>query len=321
MNEVNTGHQPSYGEDEYTEQAVQLFKQHFGDDIDVCFFTTGTAANIFSLRLLLTRSYESVIVPNTAHTFGDEAGAPQAIIGAQLLPVVTPDGKLRVEDLQKEYDARLELEYHSTIPKVVSIAQSTEYGTMYTVEEVKAIADWCHAHDMYLHMDGCRLPNAIVALDTDLLSATRDAGVDVLCFGGAKNGLMNAEAVVIFNAPEQSLMRVQKQVLQLSSKMRYVSAQFIPYLTNDLWRKSAEHANAIAKQLADELPGIEGIALTQEIQTNQVFLSMPKALKDKLHAAGHMFYDWDTAKDEVRLATAWDNTTEDVEQFVRDAKS
>ncbi|HTE58265.1 MAG TPA: beta-eliminating lyase-related protein [Verrucomicrobiae bacterium] len=233
----------------------------------------------------------------------------------------TADGKLRVEDLHAEYEARLELGYHSTLPKVVSIAQSTEYGTLYTNQEVKAIADWCHSHDMYLHMDGCRLPNALVALDSDLVTATRDAGVDVLCFGGAKNGLMNAEAVIIFNAPEQSIPRVQKQLLQLSSKMRYVSAQFIPYLTDDLWRKNAEHANTLAKQLADALVEIDGVSLTQALQTNQVFLVMPTELKEKLHAAGHHFYDWDVPKQEVRLVTAWDNKTEDIQRLMQDAKS
>jgi len=320
LQQANTGHQPSYGEDKYTKQATKLFMQHFGDNIQVCFFTTGTAANIFSLKILLTRPYESVIVPSTAHTFGDEVGAPQSVLGAQLLPITTADGKLRVDDLQKEYDARLELDYHSTVPKVVSIAQSTEYGTLYSLQEIKAIAGWCHGHDMYLHMDGCRLPNALVALDAEL-SEVREAGVDVLCFGGAKNGLMNAEAVVIFNAPKQSLPRAQKQILQLSSKMRYVSAQFIPYLTDDLWRKSAEHANSLAAQLADKLSTLKGVTLTQELQTNQVFVSMPRAMIDALHAAGHRFYDWDLTKNEVRFVAAWDNTPEDIEQLLHDAQS
>lgn len=320
LQQINTGHQPSYGEDEYTQQATELLQQSFGGSIQVRYFTTGTAANIYALKILLTRPYESVLVPNTAHTQADEVGAPQSVIGTQLLTITTADGKLRLEDLQKEYTSRVELDYHSTLPKVVSIAQSTECGTMYTVQEIKDIANWCHANNMYLHMDGCRLPNAVVAQQSSLIDMTREAGVDVLCFGGAKNGLMNAEAVIIFNAPEQSLARAQKQILQLSSKMRYVSAQFVPYMSNDLWRKCASTANDLARQLAEGLMQIPGVKLTQELQTNQIFVSMPRKVIDGLHAAGHQFYDWDKTINEVRFVTAWDNSQKDIEQLLADAK-
>lgn len=315
---INSGHQPSYGADEHTKQATALFKQTFGDDVQVIFLANGTAANILSLRLLLTRSYEAVLLPKTSHIFKDETGTPQSILSAQLFPIDTPDGKLTVSLLDEEYANRQPDNPHSALPKVVSIAQATEYGTVYTAAEVQAIAAWCHQRHMYLHMDGNRLANAAVELGIGLRAATKDLGVDVLSFGGAKNGLLNAEAVVIFNAPKSSLPHAQKQVMQLTSKMRYIAAQFMPYLEEGIWKTNAEHANKLARQLADGLKDCKAVAVTQPVQTNHVFLTMPQKLKDGLHKAGHHFYDWDGARGEVRLVTSWDNSEADVQNFLTD---
>jgi len=320
LQKVNTGHQISYGDDEYTAQAVKLFKKTFGEDISVLFLTNGTASNVLALKLLLTKPYEAVIVAGTSHTFNDETGVIQSVLGAQLFPIQTPDGKLTIEMLKKEYQRRSPHNPHSAAPKVVSIAQLTEYGTLYSEQEIAAIAKWCHDHDLYLHMDGSRLANAAVALGTDLREASRDLGVDILSFGGAKNGLMNAEALVIFDAPTSSLAHMQKQVMQLTSKMRYVSAQFIPYLEDGIWQKNAEHANKLARLLAEGLKPVQSVKVTQAVQANHVFVSMPKALQQKLHQAGHHFYSWDETIDEVRLVTAWDNSEADVRTFLADVK-
>lgn len=320
LREINTGHQISYGDDEYTAQATIAFQKVFGGDTSVIFTTSGTAANILALKLLLTRPYDAVMVAATSHLFNDETGAAQAVLGAQLFPLETPDGKLKVQQLEREFQRRNPENPHSALPKVVSITQLAEYGTLYSQQEVKEIANWCHDHKMYLHVDGNRLANAAVALGVSLREASCDLGVDVLSFGGAKNGLMNAESVVIFNAPKSDYVRLQKQVLHLTSKMRYVAAQFIPYLEREIWKANAAHANEMAKKLAAGLEAIKGVKLTQKPQANQIFLTMPKDLKAKMHQAGHHFYDWDASKNEVRLVAAWDNTDEDVQKFLADLK-
>lgn len=318
LQEINVGHQISYGDDEYTAQATKIFKKVFGNDTSVLFLAGGTATNILSLKLLLTRPYEAVMLARSSHMFNDETGAVQSVLGVQLFPIDTPDGKLTTKLLEQEYSRRNPANPHSVLPKVVSIAQLSEYGTLYTEQEVKAIANWCHDRDMYLHMDGNRLANVAVVLNIGLREASRDLGVDVLSFGGAKNGLMNAEAVVVFNAPKSSLAHMQKQVMQLTSKMRYISAQFIPYLDQELWKSNAARANELAQQLAEGLKNHKEVKLTQKAQANHVFLTMPKELKDALHKSGHHFYDWDISKKEVRLVTAWDNSEEDVKKFLAD---
>jgi threonine aldolase len=318
LQSINTGHQISYGNDDYTKQATETFHKVFGSGISVLFLANGTATNILSLKLLLTRPYEACIVPETSHIFNDESGAAQSILGTQLFPVATSDGKLTIASLDKMYARHHPDNPHSALPKVVSIAQLTEYGTVYSTEEIKALADYCHEHDMYLHMDGNRLANAAVALKTGLREISRDVGVDVLSFGGAKNGLLNAEAVIVFNAPKNSLTHAQKQVMQLTSKMRYISAQFIPYLEQEIWKTNAQHSNQLSRQLADGLKNIQAVTLTQPVQANHIFIIMPPELKQKLHRLGHHFQDWDSSKHEIRLVTSWDNSEDDVKTFLAD---
>jgi threonine aldolase len=317
LSEINgNGHTQSYEGDAVTREAESLFVETFGEGTEVIFVPTGTGANILSLKLLLQQPYEAVVTSQVSHVFEEETGALAANTGAHIFTLPHRNGKIDLDTLRQDVLMRQELGFHSALPKVVSIANSTEFGTYYTPDEVKAIADFCHGQGMYLHMDGCRLPNVAAALGVSLKEITRDAGVNVLSFGGAKNGLMSAESVVIFNAPDSDHLRMQKQSMQLVSKLRYVSGQFVPYLRDEHWRENALHANALAKQLGEKLESMDGVRLTQPVATNQVFCILPEAAKAAARKAGHMFYDW-TSPGEVRFVTSWDNTTEDVEELFR----
>ncbi|HEX8762893.1 MAG TPA: beta-eliminating lyase-related protein [Candidatus Saccharimonadales bacterium] len=308
------GHAPSYTGDPVTIKAQSLFRDIFGKGAQVVFVPSGTGANILALKVLLQQPYEALVCTNVSHVFEEETGAVSASIGRHIFTLPHIAGKISLDDLQAEVAFRRSLGFHSPLPKVVSIACTTEYGTFYTLQEIRAIADFCHKNDLYLHLDGCRLPNAIAALGCSLQEYTSSAGVDVLSFGGAKNGLMSAEAVVVFNAPKTDLLRMQKQAMQLVSKMRYVSGQFVPYLERDLWLRNARHANELAKRLGDGLKTKLGsaVSFTQPVATNQVFCILPPTIKTKLRSAGHEFYDWNSPG-EVRFVTSWDNTDEDVD--------
>lgn len=317
LQDINAqGHMPGYGADPITEEARQLFRQTFGES-EVLFVPTGTGANILGVSLLLEHPYDAVICSSVSHIFEEETGALSAHLGAHIFTVPHKNGKVRLQDIKDEVNLRQELGFHSSLPKVVSIANTTEYGAYYTPDEIKEIADFCHANDMYLHMDGCRLPNAAAAMSVSLRSLTKDVGVDALSFGGAKNGLMNAEAVVLFNASKSDRLRMQKQAMQLPSKMRYTAGQFIPYLKDGLWLKHAQHSNQLTKQLAENLRKKlnADITFTQPVMTNQVFCILPKAVTQNLRESGHVFYDWNSP-DEVRFVVSWDNTIEDIRSLI-----
>lgn len=318
LNEINQqGHDHSYDGDEVTEAARAEFKKVFGNDISVLFVQTGTGANIIGLQLLLQRSYETVISSKVSHIYSDESGAPSAKLGVQMLALPHTGGKILLEDIAREVSHRKELEYHTVLPKVVTIANATEYGTIYTPEEIRSIAEYCHANDMYLHLDGSRLSNAAASLGKGLKELTVDLGVDVVSFGGAKNGLMCAEAVVIFNAPPASLLHVQKQNMSLVSKMRYISGQFVPYLRDDLWLDNASHANQLAQKLAAGLQTASPeILLTQPVEINQIFCTIPADIKQRVLAAGHTIYDWEEPG-EIRFVVSWDNSEQDVDDILR----
>lgn len=325
LTEINAqGHAKSYEGDTVTQEAEQLFVETFGDGTDVIFVPSGTGANILGISLLLQRPYEAVMTTSVSHVYEEESGALAAFSGTQIFPLPHENGKLSLGVLEQDVKMRKELEFHSALPKVVSIANSTEYGTYYTNDEIRAIADFCHDNNMFLHLDGCRLVNVAAAQGLSLRECSRDLGVDVMSFGGAKNGLMSAEAVVIFNAPDSEFRRAQKQAMQLVSKMRFVAGQFIPYLRDEAWRDNAVNANQLARRLADgtqtALGGLATFRFTQPVDTNQVFCVIPKDVKKKLRAAGHQFYDWNT-EDEIRFVTSWDNTEEDVDSFVALMKS
>lgn len=310
-----SGHDAAYGDDAITTQAKDLLRTVLGRSAEILFVSTGTAANILSLRLLLERPYDALITSDVSHVFEEEAGALSAITGAHIFTVPHVQGKITAAVIEKEVEFRTSLEFHSALPKVVSIASTTEYGTYYTIGEIKEIAAYCHANDMYLHVDGCRLANAIAAIGCTLAEYVQD--VDILSFGGAKNGLMNAEAIAVFNSPSLDLRRIQKQSLQLVSKMRYVAGQFIPYLTDDLWLKNAHHANDLASyfssQLKTELRG--EVIFTQETMSNQIFCQLPEASAARLRDRGYKFYDWNS-KGEVRFVVSWDNTKKDIDDLL-----
>lgn len=312
---ANRQHVPSYGHDEETARAIRLFKKYLGEDAEIYFVFNGTAANVLSLQAM-TRSYHSVICAETAHIQMDECGAPEKMTGCKLMLVPTKDGKLTV-DLIQQHLARVG-DQHAVQPRVISISQTTEYGTVYTPEEIRYIADFAHQHQMYLHMDGARICNAAASLNQDFRSITRDAGVDILSFGGTKIGMMMGEAVVIFNAEfARDFQYIRKQGMQLASKMRFIAAQFIALLSDDLWRRNALHANHMAKLLEEKLNNLAGgvIKITQPVQANAVFATIPdrylKILLEQFH-----FYVWDASISEARLMTSFDTEEKDIIQFV-----
>jgi threonine aldolase len=310
---ANEGHQVSYGEDDYTARLQQLMEEHFGEGIECFPVFNGTGANVLSLQSLLPR-WGAVICASTAHINMDENGAPERIGGIKLLQVPTADGKLTPELIDKE--AWGWGDEHRAQPLAVSITQTTELGTCYTPEEVRAIAEHVHSKGMKLHMDGARLANAAAHLGVPLRAFTRDAGVDILSFGGTKNGLLFGEVVIALNpAAAQGLVYLRKMNMQLASKMRFMSAQFIALLEGDLWLRSASHANAMATRLRAGVESIPGVQLSQKTESNGVFAILPAGVADRLRTS-FRFYDWNEAAREVRWMCSFDTTEDDVDSFI-----
>jgi threonine aldolase len=310
LSEANRGHVPAYGDDPWTARAISLFREHLGAEAEVYFVFGGTGANVLGLKAV-TQPHQAVICAAGAHINVDECGAPERFTGCKLLPLGTSDGKLRPEEVAQQLRG-IGTE-HQVQPRVLSITQATELGTVYSPGEIRDLADFAHSHGLLLHMDGARIGNAAVSLDASLREITTDAGVDVLSFGGTKNGLFGAEAVVFLGGtrcPEFKYIR--KQGMQLASKMRFVSAQFLALLSDGLWRRSAAHANAMARRLADRLAGIAGVRITQPVQANGVFATLPTGCIPRLQER-YSFYVWDETRSEVRWMTAFDTTEEDVD--------
>jgi len=311
---INSGHVIGYGSDIYTEQAKQLFKNHLGNDTEVFFVFTGTAANVLGISGI-THSWNSIITAETAHLEQDECGAPEKFTGCKVLTVETPDGKITVETVEKHMHG-FDFEHHAQ-PKVISITQSTEMGTVYSVDEIKKIASFAHSKGLLLHMDGARLSNAAVSLGMPFKEFTTDAGVDVLSFGGTKNGMMLGEAICFLKPGLAADFKyIRKQGMQLASKMRFISAQFIAYFRDDLWKKCASHSNAMAAILANKIMEIKSLKITQPVQSNGVFVIIPKKVAEKVMQQ-YFFYPWNEKKSEYRLMTSWDTTEEDIDGFVR----
>ena len=317
MAAANRGHAVAYGDDPCTASAVARFRQHFGESVEVYFVFLGTAANVLSLQAA-TEPYHAVICAETAHIHVDECGAPERHTGCKLLTVATPDGKLTCNGIRRHLHG-FGFEHHAQ-PRVVSITQATELGTVYRPEEIRAIADLVHSHQMVLHMDGARLANAAVQLDLSLSELTAEAGVDVLSFGGTKNGLMMGEAVVFFDtALARAFAYRRKQAMQLASKMRFIAAQFEALLSNDLWRRCAAHANQMARLLAEALREIDEIRITRPVEANGVFAVVPPEIIAPLQAVCP-FYVWDEAASEVRWMTSFDTSEDDIRDFVGELK-
>jgi threonine aldolase len=310
---ANAGHVVAYGDDPYTESAVKKFREHLGDDVDVFFVFSGTGANVLGLKAV-TQPYHAVICAETAHINVDECGAPERFTGCKLLTVPTPDGKLRPEDIKPLLHG-IGVEHHVQ-PRIISISQSTEMGTVYRPDEIKTLAGFAHQHNLLLHVDGARIANAAAGLKVGLREITTDAGVDVLSFGGTKNGLMYGEAVVFFRKqPVSDFKFIRKQGSHLASKMRFISAQFEALLTNDLWKKNAAHANRMAQILARELAKIPPVEITRKVEANGVFAILPKKYVPLLQKE-YFFYVWNEAISEVRLMTSFDTTEEDIRKFI-----
>lgn len=310
--EVNVDHAMAYGEDEYSAKVEQLFKQYFGTDASVYFAFNGTGANVLCLDAM-TRSHHAVVCADTAHIHVDECGAPQRITGAKLLTIKTPDGKLTPELVKTQLHG-FGFQHHSQ-PKVISIAQPTELGTLYTLNEIKALADLAHQYNMYLHIDGARFANAAVALRCTFKQMTTDLGVDALSFGGTKNGLMIGEAVVLLNPKlNEDFLYRRKQAMQLCSKMRFIAAQFKAYFTDDLWKRNAEHSNAMARQLYNAIKDEKGLNVVYPVQANGVFVRLPREVWTRLQEK-YFFYDWDEDDNVVRFMCSFDTTTEDIVSF------
>ena len=309
---ANSGHQVSYGGDVYTLSLQDVFRAHFGDAARTYPVLNGTGANVVALQAASDR-WAAVICADTAHIQVDECGAPEKVAGLKLLPVPATHGKLTIDDIRREawgFD-----DEHRARPQVVSITQSTELGTVYTPAEVRDIAAFAHANDMLVHLDGARLANAAVHLDEPFRAFTTDAGVDILSFGGTKNGMILGEAVVVLNPKlNRGMDYLRKSSMQLIAKMRYVSAQFLALLQGDLWLRNAGHANAMAARLAEEIRDLPGCEITHPVQANAVFVRLPAAALASLHEQ-FTFYDWSTG--EARLMTAFDTTTDDVDRLAK----
>ncbi len=309
---ANGGHQVSYGDDVYTARLQDVFAAHFGPAAQAFPVFNGTGANVLSLQSMLP-PWGAVICAETAHINTDENAAPERVAGIKLLTVPTPDGKLTPALIDRQaYGFGDE---HRAQPSAVSITQSTELGTLYSVEEIRAICDHAHSLGLTVHLDGSRIANAAAALDVPMRDFTVDAGVDVLSFGGTKNGLLFGEAVVVFN-PEAShgLKYLRKMNMQLASKMRFISAQLIALLEGDLWLQSAAHANAMAQRLYEAVSGIDGVLVDRRPDANALFPILPAGVADRLREQ-FRFYDWDVATGSVRWMCSWDTTEADVDTF------
>lgn len=313
--EVNTGHQPAYGDDAVTAQLAEVIRGHFGEQAQVFCVFNGTGANVVALQSAC-RPWEAVICARNAHIDADEGGAPERVAGLKLHTIATPDGKLTPELIDTQAWGFGVV--HRAQPRVVSITQSTELGTVYTPEEIRAITTQAHERGLVVHLDGARISNAASSLDASLREFTTDAGVDLVSLGGTKNGALGAEAVVVLNPDlAEAVPFVRKTFMQLSSKMRFTSAQLIALFGTDLWRRSADHANAMAARLSAGLTEIEGVRITQPTQANAVFAILPAAVTERLQERHH-FYVWDHLTGEVRLMCAWDTTEADIDGFVTD---
>lgn len=311
---VNNGHTLGYGNDTYTEEACQLFRSQFGDDTETFFVFTGTAANVLGISGV-TKSWNSIITASTAHLESDECGAPEKFTGCKVLTVDTPDGKINCELIERHVHG-FGFEHHAQ-PKIISITQSSEMGTVYTPGEIRKLADYAHSNNMLLHMDGARLANAAISLDLPFRNFTTDSGVDILSFGGTKNGMMFGEAICFLKPGLATDFKyVRKQGMQLASKMRFISAQFIAYFRNDLWKHPAQHANKMAKMLSHQLTDVKGIRITQNVQANGVFVIMPSAVAERLKEK-YFFYTWNELTSEYRLMTSWDTTSEDIDGLIK----
>lgn len=316
LQKANQNHEISYGDDKYTEKAIEHFHKEFGN-VSVLFTFNGTGANVISLKCC-TLPFQSVICSEFAHILVDECGAPTQSIGCSLLPVPTSDGKITPE-LIKPFLVRIG-NVHNTQPKVISISQSTELGTVYSIDELKALCNFAHKNDMYVHLDGARISNAVASLGVSLKEATVDCGIDIMSFGGTKNGLMMGEAILIFNDElKKNAPFYQKQSAQLFSKNRFIAAQFTALLSDNLWLTMALQANNMAQLLASKIQPLPNVKITRSVDANAIFVIIPEKAIEPLQKQ-FPFYVWDYQTLELRWMCSFDTTEADINLFVNALK-
>jgi threonine aldolase len=310
---ANHDHAHAYGHDDYTQGVARRLAKAFGaPDAGVYFVFNGTGANVLCLRALC-RPGEAVVCTESSHVNTDEAGAPEAVAGVKLLTLPSTDGKLHADAVERLLAGHIE--EHQALPRAVTIAQSTELGSVYSIAELRELGEVVHRHGLLLHLDGSRLANAAAALDTGLSDLRAASGADIVSFGGTKNGIMVGEAVVVFTPElDAGMLRLRKQTLQLASKMRYIAAQFDALLTDELWRANATHSNAMAARLAAAVRELPSLTLTRPVDANVVFATLPSWACRRLQAEFD-FYVWDEATGEVRWMCAWDTGEDDVDRF------
>ncbi len=314
---ANQGFSVAYGEDELTEKAQEIFKRDLGNNTHAFFVFNGTAANILALKAM-TNSYNSILCPNTAHINVDECGAPEKLTGCKIIPLPNIDGKVNCENVKKELKG-FGFQHHSQ-PKVLSISQPTELGTLYTKKEIKDLADLMHSHNGYLHIDGSRISNAAASMKMPIKEFTVDCGADALSFGGTKNGLLIGEAVVFFREElAHNFLYTRKQAAQLYSKNRFIAAQFITFLEDGLNIRLANHSNEMAKYLEQQLKEVKEVKISRPVQTNAVFAIIAPNHCKKLQEKQY-FYTWDEETNEVRWMCSFNTQKEDIDLFIKDIK-
>jgi threonine aldolase len=312
IGDANRGFVKAYGDDPYTASAHALFRREFGEQAEILFTFGGTGANVVGIASV-ARSFEAVFCADCSHLWSDECAAPEKFFGGKLVPVPAQFGKITVDSIISCIGENRGV--HHAKPKVISLTQPTEWGTLYRLSEMQEIAAFAHANDMLLHVDGARLSNAAAALGCSLAATSSDVGVDILSFGGTKNGLMGGEAIVFINpvcARDAGFIR--KQATQLASKMRFISVQFEAFLTNDLWRRNAEHANSMAARLADHLASVPGVSFTSPVEVNALFPTLERRYIAPLEQKS-LFYMWDANASIARWMTSYNTTSDDVDAF------
>ena len=311
---ANSGHAKSYGADDITYRTKQLFADIFGAEVDVYFVFNGTGANVLSISSS-TQSYNSVLCADISHIYNDESAAPETFTGCRFFPLPTNEnGKLTPDIVKQRLIRKGDMHYAQT--KLLSLTQSTEYGTVYSADEIRALVDLAHSNDLYVHVDGSRFFNATASLGCSIKEISTDTGIDILSLGGTKSGMMFGEAVVVFNKElSKHIAYKHKQSMQLASKTRFIAAQFEAMLTNDRWRRHAQHANAMAQLLASSISKYKQVKVTKPVQANGVFAELPKAWNEPLQDS-HFFYIWKEATNEARLMCSFDTTEEDIKSFV-----
>jgi threonine aldolase len=312
LQEVNFGHFPSYGNDPWTEKVSECFRNHFGPQVESSFVFNGTAANTLAIKSCL-QSYQAVICSDISHIFWDECGAPEFIAGTKLIPVKTKNGKIIPEHLNDVWIRRGD--QHFSQPQMISITQPTEVGTVYTMDELKIIIEWAKTKKLIVHIDGARLANAAVFLNRTFKEFTTDLGVDIVSFGGSKNGFMLGEAVLFLDPSlYQNFKYIRKQCLQLPSKSRFIASQFLAYFENDLWKQIATHSCHMAGQLTNELKKFSNLKIVYPVESNAVFVQIPKNLVKEIRK-DYFFYVWDEKDFTCRLMMCWDTQVDDIAAF------